>query len=376
MINKLFAKRLFDGQQYLSGVSITIENGYISELIANDRAEVGSHIIEDLIVPGFIDLQVNGGGGVLLNTNPTIEGLRKMLAAHRQFGTTAMLPTVISDCIDVMEQAANAVAEAIATNEPGIAGIHFEGPHLAEAKKGAHSPHFFREITEREWQLFSRRDIGQVLVTIAPETVSVEQIERFVALGVKVSLGHSNASFEQAQQAFLAGSDGVTHLYNAMSPFTSREPGLVGAALLNDNIYCGLIADGHHVDFHSCQLALKAKPQGKVFLVTDAMSTVGTQTTSFDFFDRKVYLNNGKLTSTTGELAGSALDMNTAVRNVTEFMNRPLEEALRMAALYPADYISDFTRGRIGVGSRADFVQLDKNINVISTWISGEQMKH
>jgi len=376
MINKLFAKRLFDGQQYLSDVSITIENGYISALVANDESTASSYIIEDLIAPGFVDLQVNGGGGVLFNAEPSLEGLKKMLAAHGQFGTTAMLPTVISDSIDVMEQAANAVAEAIATNEPGIVGVHFEGPHLAEAKKGAHSPHFFREITEREWQLFSRKDIGQVLVTIAPETVAVDQIERLIALGVNVSLGHSNASFEQAQQAFSAGCNGVTHLFNAMSPFTSREPGLVGAALLNDNIYCGLIADGHHVDFHSCQLALKAKPQGNIFLVTDSMSTVGTQITSFDFFDRKVYLSHGKLTSTTGELAGSALDMNTAVRNVIEFMNMPLEEALRMAALYPANYINDLTRGRISVGSRADFVQLDKNINVVSTWISGEQIVH
>ena len=370
---RLHAHRLFDGQNFLDNVVLTIRDGKI-QAIDQDTTYV-DQVAEGLVVPGFIDLQVNGGGGVLFNQSPSVDRLNIIMQAHAKFGTTAMLPTLITDKVEVMAAAADAVAEAIRLNVAGIIGLHFEGPHLSVAKKGAHSAEYIRPISSAEWEVLSRKDIGQVLVTLAPECVSNDDIKKMISLGIKVCLGHSNASHIVAQQAVDSGADGFTHLFNAMSPLQSREPGVVGTALLNDNTSCGLIVDGHHVSFTTCQLAIKTKPQGKVFLVTDAMPPVGTQDKQFDFFDRKVTLNAGKLTSTTGELAGSVLDMATAVKNTHINLNIPLDEALRMAAKYPAQYINQAPeRGVLVVGSQANMVELDEALTVKSTWIAGQQV--
>ena len=299
------------------------------------------------------------------------------MAAHAQFGTTAMMPTLITDRVAVMQQAANAIAQAIAEDVPGILGIHFEGPHLSIEKKGTHCADYIRGISAVEWQILSRQDIGQVIVTLAPETVSAEDISRMVELGIKVCLGHTNADFETAQQAIDAGASGFTHLFNAMSPLQGREPGVVGAALLNNNTSCGLIVDGFHVDYASCKLAIQAKPQGKVFLVTDAMPPVGTTQTQFALYDRTVYVDNGKLTSTTGELAGSSLDMASAVKNTHQGLGIPLDEALRMGSLYPAQYLYQnqaVIRGQLSQGMQADMVVLNDDLSVKETWIAGQKL--
>lgn len=223
--------------------------------------------------------------------------------------------------------------------------------------------------------MLSRKDLGQILVTLAPENVAPDDIEKMVSLGIKVCLGHTNATYEIANKALQAGADGFTHLFNAMSPLQGREPGVVGAALLYDNTSCGLIVDGHHVDYTSCQVALNAKPSGKLFLVTDAMPPVGTDDDKFDFFDRQVFLEDGKLTSTTGELAGSALDMATAVKNTQNHLNVPLDEAIRMASLYPAQYINkDPLLGTLVKGAQADFAVLNDDLTVAQTWIAGKQV--
>ncbi len=370
---RLHAQRLFDGQNYSDDQVLTINNG---KIIAIDQniSNVDQQV-KGLLAPGFIDLQVNGGGGSLFNDSPSISNVRTILAAHAQFGTTAMMPTLITDKVEVMAQAADAIAQAFEENILGIIGIHFEGPHLSIAKKGAHSAEFIRPITDEEWQVLERKDIGKIIVTLAPETVAVEDIERMVSLGIKVCLGHTNADFATAQKAIDAGASGFTHLFNAMSPLQGREPGVVGAALLNDNTSCGLIVDGHHVDYSTCQLAIKTKPQGKVFLVTDAMPPVGTDDVEFAFFNRTVHLADGKLTSTTGELAGSVLDMATAVRNCHQKMNMPLDEAIRMASKYPANYLNQNNNDNAAslfVGSPANFVVLNENIEVQQTWISGQ----
>lgn len=361
--------RLFDGKNYQDNKIMIITDGIIMGF-DDDINDFDEHL-HGLVSPGFIDLQVNGGGGVLFNRTPTVAGVRSIMAAHAAFGTTAMLPTLITDSIAVMAKAAEAIASAIANSEPGIIGIHFEGPHLSVAKKGAHSADFIRAISEEEWQILERKDIGKVLVTLAPETVSLADIKRMKSAGIHICLGHTNASFLQAQQALDAGASGFTHLFNAMSPLQGREPGVTGCALVNDNAACGLIVDGHHVDYVNCKLALKAKPKGKVFLVTDAMPPVGTDEQGFAFFDRHVYLENGKLTSSTGELAGSVLDMAMAVKNANEKLNLSLDEALRMATQYPANYINESQRGQLGVGKQADFVELNDELKVQSTWISG-----
>ena len=372
-VQRILVATLFDGDQFLKEKVLTIDAGVITAI--DDNTNNVDETLSGLVTPGFIDLQVNGGGGVLFNRARNASEVKRMLMAHAKYGTTAMLPTLITDTVEVMRQAADVIADAIVKHTPGIMGIHFEGPHLSIAKKGAHSEEFIRPISDDEWQVLSRKDIGKVVVTLAPENVLPSDITQMRELGIHVCLGHTNACFEQAQRAVDAGATGFTHLYNAMSPLQGREPGVVGCALLNDNAYCGLIVDGHHVDYAACQVALKAKPKGRVFLVTDAMPPVGTNETEFAFFDRTVTLNQGKLTSTTGELAGSVLDMATAVKNSVEHLQLPLSEALKMASLYPAQYINlPTTHGRLIVGSPANFVQLDTNQQVISTWIGGEQL--
>ena len=370
---RLHAKMLFNGQGFSSDRVLTIDNGFIAEIDEN-TSQVDA-CLDGLVAPGFIDLQVNGGGGVLFNADPSPQGVKTMMAAHARFGTTAMLPTVITDEVEVMAQAAQTIAELIAEQACGIIGIHFEGPHLSVAKKGAHSAGYIRDISAAEWQIYQRKDIGQIIVTLAPENVALADIKRLVSLGIKVCLGHSNANYNTALQALAAGADGFTHLFNAMSPLQGREPGMVGAALMNDQASCGLIVDGHHVDYVSCQFAVKSKPAGKVFLVTDAMQHVGSEETEFAFFDRKITLSEGRLTSTTGELAGSALNMAQAVKNTHLNLNLALDEALKMATLYPATYINQQAqRGCLLVGAKADFVELDHDFNVLSTWISGKQV--
>lgn len=364
------ANQIFDGFMFHPQAQLVVEHGKVVAIDPIDGS-AGLHI-DGTIAPGFVDLQVNGGGGVLFNSTPTLEGIKTIIAAHRQFGTTAMLPTLISDTVEVMTQASDAIAQAIEQHVDGVLGIHFEGPHLSIAKKGAHSEQFIRGISDPEWAILSRGDLGQIQVTIAPENVAVADIKRMVALGIKVFLGHSNADYATAQAALDAGADGFTHLFNAMSPFTSREPGMVGAALLNDPAVCGLIVDGHHVDYASCRLALKTKPEGKLLLVTDAMPVVGSNIERFAFFDREVIRTGSRLNSTTGELAGSALDMATAVRNTHRYLQQPLDVALKMASLYPAQYLglaADI--GQLQVGAQADFVALNDDLSVIRSWVAG-----
>lgn len=368
---RIHAHKLFDGQQFSDHQVLTIENGKVLS-IDGDTTCVDV-VAKGMVVPGYIDLQVNGGGGVLFNDSPSLDKLRTIITAHSQFGTTGLLPTLITDKVEVMAEAADAMSLAIAEKVPGILGIHFEGPHLSVAKKGTHVEEYIRPISDAEWQILERKDIGQIIVTLAPETVSIDDIKHMVSLGIKVCLGHTNADYKTAQTAMDAGADGYTHLFNAMSPIQSREPGVTGCALLNDQASCGIIIDGHHVDYSTVKLALKAKPQGKVFLVTDAMSTIGTDQTEFSFFDRTVYLNDGRLTSTTGELAGAALDMATAVKNTHVGIGVELDESIRMASQYPADYINQGTiRGNLLVGAQADFVILNGQLEVESTWIGGQ----
>ncbi len=372
---RIHTPKLFDGERFLQEQVLTIADGKILA-IDEDTSQVDV-VASGLVVPGYIDLQVNGGGGALFNDQPSVAKLKTIMAAHAKFGTTAMLPTLITDKVSVMAQAADAIAQAIKENVPGIIGVHFEGPHLSVAKKGTHCADYIRAISDEEWQVLSRQDIGEVMVTIAPETVSPAEIQRMVELGIKVCLGHTNADYQTAEQAVNAGASGFTHLFNAMSPLQGREPGVVGCALLNDTTSCGLIVDGHHVDYASCKLAIKTKPQGKVFLVTDAMPPVGTEQTQFALYDRTVYVEDGKLTSTTGELAGSSLDMATAVKNTYEGLGVSLDESLKMAALYPAQYIyqgKEVVRGELKVGKQADFLILNDDLTVSQTWISGKAL--
>lgn len=367
----LIAEQLFDGEAFHRDVPVTIEDG----LIASFDTALGAKEVRytGTLVPGFIDVQVNGGGGALFNSSPTVACIETIGKAHARFGTTGFLPTLITDNVQVMAKAADAVASAVAQKSAGVLGVHFEGPHLSVPKKGVHPQGFIRGITEAELAIFCRQDLGIRVVTLAPENVSPEVIRLLVASGVKVCLGHSNADYDTVVAALAAGATGFTHLYNAMSPLGSREPGVVGAAIESETAWCGLIVDGHHVHPAAARVALRAKPRGKVMLVTDAMPPVGLDDeTSFELFGTQVLRVGDRLNAVTGELAGCVLDMASAVHNTVNMLGLPLGEALRMASLYPAEFLGIAESvGRLAVGQRADLVLLDNQHKVLANYIAG-----
>lgn len=369
MMNRLLPDSLFDGNRLHHDTAIVIDNGRIVSL---EQPKGDETRLKGMLVPGFIDVQVNGGGGALFNSDTTEGCIEQMIKTHSRFGTTGMLPTLITDSISVMEKAADAIANVMTDKMPGILGVHFEGPHLSVAKKGVHSTDHIRPLSEAEKRVFSRDDIGLKVVTLAPENVSPEDIRFLVEQDVKVCLGHSNADYEQTLRALDAGATGFTHIYNAMSPLQSRAPGVVGAALIDQNSWCGLIVDGHHVHPGAAKLAIAAKPTGKIMLVTDAMSPVGTEDETFDLLGATVIRSGDRLNAQTGQLAGSVLDMAGAVRNTVTTLSVGIEEALRMASLYPAQFLGlDKELGKLEKNYKADFVLLDDSLNVVHSWIGG-----
>lgn len=354
---------------------LRIEQGRISAIEQNPKADLPKHALPSgFLCPGFIDVQVNGGGGELFNTNPTVAALKKIFNAHRRYGTTALLPTVITDDLSIMQQAADAVAKAIQNNETGILGIHFEGPHLSAAKRGCHPAPFLRELSDAELNLYLRRDIGIRFLTVAPEAISPLQIRTLVNAGVIVSLGHSNASASQVSAALEAGASGFTHLYNAMSTLSAREPGLVGSALATQSAYCGIILDGEHVHSLCARLAYLAKGKDKLALVTDAMSPLDTALNEFEFAGGKVTRQGLKLTNADGTLAGSVLDMQSAIRFAIHALDIPLEHALFMASQTPANWLGESFRGALKPGAFADIVWLDDALEVQKSWVNGQSV--
>lgn len=324
------------------------------------------------VVPGFIDIQVNGGGGVLLNDAPTVEGIRAIADAHRQYGTTGMLPTLISDDLDVVADTIAAVDSAIETGVPGILGVHIEGPFLNAEKKGVHDARKFRRIDDGLIHMLTGMRGGITHLTLAPECTTPEMISRLVDAGVVVSAGHTNATFEEAQAAIKAGMKGFTHLYNAMSAMTSRAPGAVGAALDSRTTFAGIIADGFHVHPASLRSALYAKGADQLMLVTDAMPSVGAADKNFMLQGRHITVEGGRCTAEDGTLAGSDLDMASAVRNATAMMGVPLSAAVQMASTSPARFLRmDTIRGDIRPDMKADLVLLDEDDTVRGVWIDG-----
>jgi N-acetylglucosamine-6-phosphate deacetylase len=359
------------------GVAVLLDGAGIVAIVSDDDPRVRDADVHDLrggtLLPGFIDAQVNGGGGVLFNNAPDVDALRAIGAAHRRFGTTGFLPTLISDDLAVMRAAIEAVREAIAQGVPGVLGIHLEGPYLAAARKGTHDAGKFRVPDTAEIELATSLGTGTTLVTLAPEQVPADSIRALVARGAIVAAGHTAASYEQIRAGLDAGVRGFTHLYNAMTPLQGREPGVVGAALEDRDSWCGIIVDGVHVHPASLRVALAAKPRGKLFLVTDAMPPVGSADPDYVLYGETITARDGVVRNAAGALAGSALDMATAVRNAVSMLGLPLEEAARMASLYPAQFLGiDGTRGRIAPGYRADLVLLDDALQVATTWIAGE----
>ena len=362
------------------GQTVVIRDGLIHAVV--DDGELGLNGAEErdlggqLLLPGYIDLQVNGGGGVMFNDEPSVEGIRRIAAAHRAYGTTGLLPTLISDDLDKLAVAIAAVDDAIKQGVPGVLGIHVEGPFLNAEKKGVHDPGKFQVLDEDAIGLLTSLKHGKTLVTLAPETNAPELIHQLVEAGVIVAAGHTNGTYDQVRAGLDAGISGFTHLFNAMSPLASRAPGAVGAALDDDKSWCGLIVDGHHVHPATLRIAIASKPAGRCLLVTDAMSCVGADGKTFEFDGQPITVAEGRCVTADGTLAGSNLDMASAVRNAVGMLSLDAAEAVRMASEYPASAMClDDTLGRIEVGHRANLVLADHELNVVDTWIEGSSMQ-
>jgi N-acetylglucosamine-6-phosphate deacetylase len=376
MTTALVGARVFDGTAILEGRTVILDGERIGAVLPGEAAAAAERVdcTGRLLAPGFVDIQVNGGGGVLFNHAPTVDALKTIAAAHRRFGTTSLLPTLISDAWDTMVSAANAVAAARASGVPGILGLHFEGPYLSKELRGVHPAQHLRGLDSGFLDLASRDDLGVVVVTLAPECVVPGTIASLVSAGARVSLGHTQATHSEILAALDEGATGFTHLFNAMPPLRSREPGAVGAALSDPRGYCGVIVDGHHVDPVALQIALQARGPEKIILVTDAMSTVGSDRDGFDLFGQRVTRSSGRLTTADGTLAGSDLDMAAAVRNAVELLGLSVEEALSMASGHPAAFLGlEHEVGRVAPGFRADLVLLGDGLQSDRVWVGGQE---
>ncbi len=376
MIQAIVNGQIFDGGSLRTHQAVLIRDGRIVDVVAHDQVPADVGEVYDLeggiLTPGFIDLQVNGGGGVLFTAAPTVDSLRIIGATHRQRGTTGFLPTLITSDFEVMRLAISAVRQAIREGVPGVLGIHLEGPFLNPARKGVHDARKFCALDETGLAILTSLELGKTLVTLAPELTSAAMIRSLVQAGVVVSCGHSAATYLQARAALEAGATGFTHLYNAMTPLQSREPGMVGAALEDEDSWFGIIADGYHMHPAAFRIAVSAKKVGGAILVTDAMPTVGSPDKSFVFDGETITATHGRVTNAAGTLAGSDLDMLSAVNNAAEFAGLDWLEAVRMATVYPARALGlDTELGAIRPGYRASLLALDDRHRIRASWIDG-----
>lgn len=371
----LAGARVFDGEAIREGLAVLVEGESIAALVPESDMPKGVECVAvgGLLAPGFIDLQVNGGGGVLFNATPTVEAIRAIGTAHRAYGTTGFLVTFITGSTEKMAAAVEATRQALDERVPGLLGIHLEGPFLNPAKRGIHDAQWVRMPNQGDLALLDELPVGRTLVTLAPEQAPPGLIERLARAGVVVAAGHTDADYDRAMAGFAKGVSGVTHLFNAMTPLTSRAPGMVGAALDHKPAWCGLIVDGHHVHPASLRAVIAAKPRGTMILITDAMPPAAGGPAAFDLGGRPIRAEGGRLIGADGTLAGADLDMARAVANTVEMVGLDIAEALRMASLYPARALGLDDRGRIASGKRADLVLLDDKLRVTDTWIGGER---
>ncbi|MDV3457138.1 N-acetylglucosamine-6-phosphate deacetylase [Sphingomonas sp. HF-S4] len=375
MITALVNGRVLRAGALRDGEAVLLDGERIAAIVpAGDvPADAVRHDLDGaMLLPGFIDTQVNGGGGVLFNDTPSVEGIAAIGAAHRRYGTTGFLPTLISDDLDVIRHAVAAVDAAIEAGVPGVLGIHIEGPFLNVERRGIHRADKIRTLDDEGLTVLTSLQRGRTLVTLAPERTTPATIRRLVDAGVIVAAGHSNATYEQAIAAVEAGATGITHLFNAMSPLTSRAPGLTGAALERPELICGIIVDGHHVSPTTLGIALRCKPPEQLMLVTDAMPSVGSDADHFVLQDRHITVRDGICRDADGTIAGSHLDMAAAVANTVKLLGAPIAAAARMAAYAPAAFLGlHDSLGEIAPGFRADLVALNADFAVTGSWIGG-----
>jgi N-acetylglucosamine-6-phosphate deacetylase len=371
-------KVLAEGRFHDDLTVITYDGRIACVQAASESLSAGATVVDlggDYLLPGFIDTQVNGGGGVLFNESPSVEGIRTIAEAHQQFGTTGLLPTLISDDMEVIHKGLAAVDEAIHSGVPGVLGIHIEGPFLSQERRGVHDATKLRKLTAEIISELQPLKNGCSVLTVAPETIEPGMIRELSSKGFRVCAGHSNADYEVIRDAIAQGLCGFTHLFNAMSQLEAREPGVVGAALDSDNAWCGIIVDMHHVSPASVRIAYRCKGPEKLMLVTDAMPPVGSDDTEFTLLSNHVTVKDGVCRDSGGTLAGTALDMSCALKNMIHITSCTLPEASMMASRSPAEFLGLQGRlGRIEVGHKADFVVIDPDLRVQRTVINGREV--
>lgn len=369
--------RLFDGKSFLDDHALVVEGAAIQALVALRDRPAGGEVIDlggGILAPGFIDWQINGGAGVLFNAEPTVEAIARIAVAHRREGVTGFLPTVVTDLPDVLAAALTAARKAH-VRVPGALGVHVEGPFIDPRRKGVHPPEWIRPMREKDADALIAMQAGVMAVTLAPASVPLELIARLAEAGIVVSLGHSDATAEEAGAVFGAGARAVTHLYNAMSQLGSRTPGVVGATLADPRVICGLIADGEHVHPTALRAAVAAKGPRGIALISDAMPPAAGGPDTFELQGRRMTRVGRKLVDENGTLAGAAITMPDAVRYAANNLGLPLAHVLAMATLTPARLIGvDDRMGRLAPGCRADLVHLTDALDVAGVWVGGLAM--
>ena len=375
----LYAPALFDGSEFLHHRAVLFDGARVADVVAPRAVPPDAERTDlpdgHLLAPGFVDLQVNGGGGVLFNDAPDAATLQRIAAAHAHAGTTSLLPTLISGSRQQLRAAIAAVQAALKSGVAGIAGLHLEGPFIAPTRRGIHPAQAVTPMNDDDLALLCRPFPAPLLVTLAPEVVPAASIRRLVESGAVVFAGHTEATYEAAMAGFDAGISGVTHLYNAMSGLLPRAPGMVGAALRGAAAFAGIIVDGQHLHAASVRIAFAAKGPDALLLVSDAMPTVGSDISQFRLGGERIRLQGGRLLDDAGTLAGAHLTMADAVRNAACHVGLPLKAVLHMATRTPARAIGLADRGRIAPGCLADFVLLDPELKVAGVWQGGHRRR-
>jgi len=378
MKQALIGAQLFSGKEFFDNRALLIDGENIIDII-NEYDIPKNFEIQKLnggiLSPGFIDLQVNGGGGKLFNNSPDKESLNTIIEAHQHFGTTSIMPTVISDSLNVLKRCTTTISEEIENNK-SLLGVHIEGPFFNVKYRGVHQKQYINTINSDYLNLFENLKDFPVMLTLAPECISTKQLKHLKSLGFKILAGHTDASYDQLEEAIKYGLDGFTHLFNAMGQISAREPGVVGSALTFDNTAASVIVDLHHVHPSLIQMAYKQKPQGKLFFVSDSMATIHHGEPSFELYDEIVSESKGRIINSEGKLAGSSITQIDAIKNAYQSCNIPLDEALAMASRYPAEYLGVANYlGSLKSGYRADLTHFDLDFQVQNVWVAGKQLK-
>ena len=378
MKQAITGSKLFNGIDFIEHKALLIDDQHIAGIVNEDAIPTEFQVKKlegGILSPGFIDLQVNGGGGKLFNNSPDKESLNTIISAHQYFGTTSIMPTVISDSLNILQKCTDTISNEIDNNH-SLLGIHIEGPFFNVKYRGVHQKQYINTINASYLNLFETLDKFPVMLTLAPECISIKQLKHLNSLGFKILAGHTDANYDQLEEAVKYGLDGFTHLFNAMGQISAREPGVVGSAFDFDETSASIIVDLHHVHPSLINLSFKQKPKGKLFFVSDSMATINHGEPSFELYDEVVSESNGRIINSEGKLAGSSITQIDAIKNAYQKCSIPLESAISMATLYPAEYlgVSDYI-GQLKKGYRADLAHFDSNFHVQNVWLAGKQIK-